>query len=250
MNTMKKLLVLVVIVSGSNMAFSQEGKPVPRQPIVHTDKAPEANLKSASPATNTRSELQEDESKNRLPPLFQDLGYCDKTAYDALKRRLELGADANAKTDFLSSKNINVLHHMARWTSYWHSCDPEIVKLLIEHKIDVNAIDDRGESPLHAWIEVAAHGFDVFPVIKLLVEAGARLDIKNKKGVTPLDAMVSAYINASDLEDEKLDAKANGTPQRLGNSYTWRLEANRRGLKEMLRYLQEVNARRNASLLK
>jgi uncharacterized protein len=58
----------------------------------------------------------------------------------------------------------------------------EAVKLCTELGLDVNAATDKGETALHG----AAHrGAD--SIVKYLVENGAKLDARNKRGFTPLD---------------------------------------------------------------
>ncbi len=57
----------------------------------------------------------------------------------------------------------------------------EAVKVATEFAIDVNAANADGNTALHT---VAARGYDA--VVKLLVEKGAELNLKNKKGQTPL----------------------------------------------------------------
>lgn len=58
----------------------------------------------------------------------------------------------------------------------------EAVKLCLELGADVNAVNKNGLTALHG---AAARGAD--QIVQLLVEKGARLDIKDKKGRTPLD---------------------------------------------------------------
>jgi ankyrin repeat protein len=57
----------------------------------------------------------------------------------------------------------------------------EGLKVLLDRHVDVNAVNDAGQSALH----FAALSSDT--TIKLLVEHGAKLDIKDKQGRTPLD---------------------------------------------------------------
>jgi ankyrin repeat protein len=58
----------------------------------------------------------------------------------------------------------------------------DAVKVLIEHHVDVNAVNDSGQTALH----FAAQASD--DVVKLLAANGAKLDAKDKQGRTPLDA--------------------------------------------------------------
>ncbi len=65
----------------------------------------------------------------------------------------------------------------------------EAVTVAAEAGIDVNAANADGNTALHA---VAARGYDT--VVKVLVEKGAGLDIKNKAGQTPLAAAIAKSI--------------------------------------------------------
>jgi ankyrin repeat protein len=62
----------------------------------------------------------------------------------------------------------------------------EAVKWLLGHKADPSAADNNGETPLH-WtcsrLENKQPGFDI---MQALVEGGAKVDAKNKRGETPL----------------------------------------------------------------
>jgi ankyrin repeat protein len=58
----------------------------------------------------------------------------------------------------------------------------EAIKLCVELGLDLNAISDKGETAMHG----AAHrGAD--EIVQFLFEKGARLDVKDKQGFTPLD---------------------------------------------------------------
>jgi ankyrin repeat protein len=57
-----------------------------------------------------------------------------------------------------------------------------IAKLLIAAKADVNAADDAGRTPLHG-AALAAHA----EMVRTLLEAGARVDVRDKKGRLPID---------------------------------------------------------------
>ena len=65
----------------------------------------------------------------------------------------------------------------------------EAVKIAAERGVDVNGANTDGNTALHA---AAARGYDT--VVKYLVEKGARLDIKNEKGQTPLAAATAGSI--------------------------------------------------------
>ncbi|HUI79441.1 MAG TPA: ankyrin repeat domain-containing protein [Bryobacteraceae bacterium] len=58
----------------------------------------------------------------------------------------------------------------------------QAIQLCIDRGVDVNAFNSNGLTAMH---RAAARGAD--KIVKYLVEHGARLDMKNKAGVTPLD---------------------------------------------------------------
>jgi ankyrin repeat protein len=59
------------------------------------------------------------------------------------------------------------------------------IALAIAHGMDVNAVSASGESAVHAALGSPA-------IIRLLVRHGARLDVRNKQGRTPLEAALAA----------------------------------------------------------
>jgi ankyrin repeat protein len=59
----------------------------------------------------------------------------------------------------------------------------ETIKLLLAAGVDINAVDSRGQSALHG---AAFWGKD--QVVEFLAKNGAKLDLKDKKGFTPLDS--------------------------------------------------------------
>jgi hypothetical protein len=59
----------------------------------------------------------------------------------------------------------------------------EAIKICLEAGIDINAVDSRGQAALHG---AAFWGWD--EVVQFLADHGAKLDVKDKQGRTPLDA--------------------------------------------------------------
>jgi len=57
----------------------------------------------------------------------------------------------------------------------------EAVKLLLDQHVDVNAVNDGGQTALH----FAALSMD--SVVELLAKSGAKLDIADRQGRTPMD---------------------------------------------------------------
>lgn len=90
-----------------------------------------------------------------------------------LKELLLQNADVNAKDPF----GCTPLHYVAR--------NPETIQMLLEAKADPNIQENSGMTLLH-W-EIAAGDEKI---IKLLLEAGSSMHIKNKKGKSPLDLAI------------------------------------------------------------
>jgi ankyrin repeat protein len=59
----------------------------------------------------------------------------------------------------------------------------EAIKLLLDAGVDINAADNRGQTALHG---AAFWGLD--DVVQFLAAHGAKLDVKDRQGKTPLDA--------------------------------------------------------------
>jgi uncharacterized protein len=57
------------------------------------------------------------------------------------------------------------------------------IDLCLKTGVDINAVDSRGQTALHG---AAQKGWD--QVVQYLVDHGAKVDVKDKKGLTPLDA--------------------------------------------------------------
>jgi ankyrin repeat protein/HEAT repeat protein len=120
---------------------------------------------------------------------------------DLVRRLLEAGADVNPTTD----GGTTALHLGALQGG------PVVVAVLLDHSADPNAINDEGETPLH----MAVSGDGNLAVIKALVTAGARLDLPNDEGITPVrlagqrGGPVYAYLlEASGGEEPKPAAAA------------------------------------------
>jgi uncharacterized protein len=64
------------------------------------------------------------------------------------------------------------------------------IKLCLDAGADVNAADNQGQTALHG---AAQKGWD--QVVQFLVDHGAKLDIKDKRGHTPLDAAMGLMGN-------------------------------------------------------
>jgi uncharacterized protein len=67
----------------------------------------------------------------------------------------------------------------------------EAIKLCLERGVDVNAFNTNGTTALHAAVQRGAE-----KVVRYLAEHGAKLDMKNKQGRTPLDIALGVGAGA------------------------------------------------------
>ncbi len=65
----------------------------------------------------------------------------------------------------------------------------ESVKVLMAAGADVNAVNEAGETPLH----FGAHASD--DIVKFLAENGAKLDVKDKQGRTPVEMALGVGLH-------------------------------------------------------
>jgi len=65
----------------------------------------------------------------------------------------------------------------------------DAVKVLIAAGADVNALDDAGETPLHYGAQASDD------IVKYLAEKGAKLDLKDKKGRTPVEMALGVGLH-------------------------------------------------------
>jgi ankyrin repeat protein len=91
---------------------------------------------------------------------------------DAMKLLLEHGAEVNAQNAFGSTALM------------WSVSDPRKVRLLLDHGADVNKVARTGRTALI----IAAFTDPSAEVARLLLSAGAKVDVMDRRKVTPLNA--------------------------------------------------------------
>jgi len=107
-----------------------------------------------------------------------------------VKRLLKDGADPDAA----DAHGLTALHQAAYWG------ETEIVEMLIKAGADVNAENKgKGWTPLHS-AAVSGGQRSRGEIIKLLCDAGAKEDAKDKHGWTPADYMALWDQNAAAAE--------------------------------------------------
>ena len=106
----------------------------------------------------------------------------------AMKLLIERGADVklttrNGVNPLMAAAGIGTKEEDGTGRRKTQADAIEAIKLCLEAGIDINAVDSRGQSALHG---AAFWGLD--DVVQFLADRGARLDVKDKQGKTPLDA--------------------------------------------------------------
>ena len=129
--------------------------------------------------------------------------------FDIVKLLVENGADVNIVSDKLTSplyyavifEDVNIVKYLIDngaevnnrgfyldRTALHQACNldrKDIVKLLLEHNINVNIRDDKGETALH--YAVINNNTDI---IKLLIDNGTEINARNYEGQTALHIAV------------------------------------------------------------
>ncbi len=130
---------------------------------------------------------------------------------------LDKGADANRPSeDHTTPLLAAATGQGARFAGGEERPEPEFVaaiRLCLEKGSDINAANDRGDTPMHA---AAQRGAD--QIVQFLADHGARLDLKNKSGRTPLDLALgiggvantggSAHASTAELIRKLMDGAA------------------------------------------
>lgn len=106
---------------------------------------------------------------------------ADYNDIDDIRRLRLAGFDFNS----VKSWNGESVLHRACWNKRI-----EIIQILLKHEVNVNAIDDKGNTPLHTACTVGCN-----EIVEMLLKNGADVNSVNKQGVTPLHCASSYYCD-------------------------------------------------------
>ena len=123
---------------------------------------------------------------NRTPLMMASLS-SSSALFETL---ISLGADVNAQR---TNDKVTPLYLASCWNHYM------AVRLLLENGADANIPCDDGRSPLHI---AASYGF--FNVVRLLLDYGADVNIPDIDGYTPFHYAASQGCNLIELLIEKV----------------------------------------------
>ncbi len=147
-----------------------------RNPVFFASSVAAINL-----LTRNGANVNQASSLNTTPLLLQVQGYVKaggRQYAPIVQRLIELGADVNVSDD----EGKSLLHLAVGYVAWRIDVDftyyPELVKLLLERGAKVNALDQQMNSPLHVA--------DTEVEVRLLLEAGAKRDLKNIERKTAL----------------------------------------------------------------
>ncbi len=99
-------------------------------------------------------------------------GYAIQYAYDS--NIMKLLIDRGAKINVLDKEGNTLLHRAQSWGT---------MKLLLQKGLDPNAVNMRGKTALHM---ICGKKYAHIASVKLLIQNGANLDIRDENGQTPL----------------------------------------------------------------
>lgn len=126
---------------------------------------------------------------------------------------ISLKADVN----YVNKEGDSILHGCIKSAGKQHSL--EITKVVLMHITDIDGINNEGNTPLH----LAA--MSVYPqenYISLLLDYGAKFNIKNKEGKTPLELasrLNSLHTRACVLEQNRIIKLLSNAPEFSANRF-------------------------------
>jgi len=172
---------------------------------------PNARITKGTPHMRSSQQFALPESLVGATPFFLAAKYAEPEMMRAL---VAAGADPliptqDGTTPLMASAGVGYRGGETRRSREYHRLPPaddnrtlEALKVAISVGADVNASNQAGNTALHGAASKA-----YTDVIKLLVEKGAKLDVRNKRGETPL-TLASAEPNRVYAERDRSGTKA------------------------------------------
>lgn len=128
-----------------------------------------------------------------------DVNQKDKQGIPLLHRAVLGGREKIIKELLSRGANVNAVDKQAKTALHLAVCEPQpdIVDLLIKYKADVNARDNNGKTPLHYLAKTLTIGGENIErdipkeSLILLLSDGAKVDIKDNRGSSPLEQQLS-----------------------------------------------------------
>ena len=166
---MKKLLLILLIFSGSTFAMEKFGvyKAITQPEPLSSQEAMKQK------ATKELWDLISNLPSGNLPPYFQE------TTIKEIKNLITQGANVNSKR-----QGTPLLFHVVDTKNI------EIADLLLDNGADINA-KDSSENSVVKWLIIRSEAQAQLPMIRFLIERGINLDAKGIKKITAL--MLAAY---------------------------------------------------------
>lgn len=118
-----------------------------------------------------------------------------------------------SKVNDTGGTGINALHYYISVSSQLKYAANELIQILIESGIDINAQNSEGNAPLHFAV-----GSKDARIVKILVEKNVLVDIQNNTGNTPLWRAVQDFRGEQSLlEIIKVLMSASANPDLKNN---------------------------------
>jgi len=96
-------------------------------------------------------------------------------------------------------KHLKIYENKSHMTIYDYMCDGNCrqIKKLINNGEDINKVDDNGQAPLHYACDFSTVSNvsekENYDIVKLLIDSGANLNVKDYSDVTPLMFVMDMY---------------------------------------------------------
>ncbi|XP_055602720.1 putative ankyrin repeat protein RF_0381 isoform X2 [Uranotaenia lowii] len=114
------------------------------------------------------------------PPILALFSYIEEPNLDIVRKLLKKGVDLNVTTYLGANTLISFVNGFS--TANWFGYTTDTVQLLVDHGVEINAMDNEGNTALH--IAVATGKWEL---VEALLRNGADASLKNHAGLTPME---------------------------------------------------------------